>query len=239
MLRLDVLNRLFDTYLKDRAFRFLEIGPGLGDVGRYLETFENCTAGVLVDFSEQSSEHLKKRFAGSAGVSVQYGDIMQLEELSDFDVMLAFEVLEHVENDEQMLAGIAQKLVPGGLFFMSVPAYQKKWQRQDEYAGHLRRYERAELNSKLRNAGFELLEIVDYGFPLTSLMRPVRWFAYRNRPSEDAVELTKRSGVDRPFFSTKSTQLARLFYWPFQKIQWLFRKGELGDGLIVVARKAR
>lgn len=237
MLRLHILQRLFDQYLPRSHFRFFEIGPGRGDVAAYVNSTADSKGGVVVDFAEASVEYLSKRFHSASNMQVHRGSFQDAELRDSFDVALAFEVLEHVPDDEAMLINIANKLEKDGLLFLSVPAYMRKWQKQDEYAGHLRRYERTELTQKLRSSGFDPLEIYDYGFPLTTLLRPIRWVAYRKRPEESAEELTKRSGVDRPFFEKKSTTVSLLLYRPFQWLQWFFRRSELGDGLIVVAKK--
>lgn len=237
ILRLDVLQDLFDHYLPKSGFRFVEIGPGRGDVAAYVNSIAGPKGGVVIDFAEESIKYLSERFSATPTLQVYSGTVREVELANMFDVALAFEVLEHVPNDEEVLSDVAAKLRADGLLFISVPAYERKWQRQDDYAGHLRRYERSELSQKLRKAGFEPLEIVDYGFPLTSLLRPIRWFAYRQRPQGSAEELTKRSGMDRPFFENKPVTMSLFFYRPFLILQRFFKRSELGDGLILVARK--
>lgn len=80
--------------------------------------------------------------------------------------VLAFEVLEHVEEDASLLAEVARSLRPGGLLVCSVPLRMAYWSRLDDEAAHVRRYEPEELFSKLRAAGFSLRKVeYRYGRP--------------------------------------------------------------------------
>ncbi|MFY9916745.1 MAG: class I SAM-dependent methyltransferase, partial [Nocardioidaceae bacterium] len=62
-----------------------------------------------------------------------------------FDVVGAFDVLEHCEPEAQAVAEIARVLRPGGRLLMSVPAYSWAWSPHDDQAGHYRRYTRPRL----------------------------------------------------------------------------------------------
>ena len=62
-----------------------------------------------------------------------------------FDVVSAFDVVEHCEDDATAVAELARVLVPGGRMLLSVPAYQWAWSDHDVQAGHHRRYTRPRL----------------------------------------------------------------------------------------------
>lgn len=70
-----------------------------------------------------------------------------------FDVVGAFDVIEHCEPEAQALAELARVLVPGGRLLASVPAYQWAWSDHDVRAGHYRRYTRSRLVAAVEAAG--------------------------------------------------------------------------------------
>ena len=57
-----------------------------------------------------------------------------------YDLIGAFDVIEHIEDDAAALASIAAKLKPGGKFVMTVPAHQWMWSAHDVVNHHKRRY---------------------------------------------------------------------------------------------------
>jgi len=73
-----------------------------------------------------------------------------------FDVVAAFDVVEHCEDDALALSELARVLAPGGRMLLSVPAYQWAWSDHDERAGHHRRYTRRRLVSLVEDAGMSV-----------------------------------------------------------------------------------
>jgi len=80
-----------------------------------------------------------------------------------FDVVAAFDVLEHCDPESRALQELRRVLVPGGHLLMSVPAYQWAWTDHDVAAGHHRRYTRTRLVAAVQGAGFEVLRCT-HGF---------------------------------------------------------------------------
>ncbi len=73
-----------------------------------------------------------------------------------FDAVLAFEVLEHVEDDTGLLDEIARVSRPGGVLILSTPVHASMWSPLDDACGHVRRDEPEVLFEKVRAAGFEI-----------------------------------------------------------------------------------
>jgi SAM-dependent methyltransferase len=73
-----------------------------------------------------------------------------------FDVVAAFDVLEHCEPEAQALAEISRVLRSGGRLLIAVPAYQWAWTSFDRDIGHHRRYTRRRLVRALEAAGLEV-----------------------------------------------------------------------------------
>lgn len=79
------------------------------------------------------------------------------------DAVGLFDVLEHIPDDLGFLRSLNCLMRPGGRFYLTVPAFQWLWSREDEHAGHHRRYTRKSLSRVLQTAGFDV-EYVSYFF---------------------------------------------------------------------------
>jgi SAM-dependent methyltransferase len=66
-----------------------------------------------------------------------------------------FDVVEHIEEDLGFLRHLYDLLVPGGMLYLTVPAFQALWSQEDIDAGHFRRYSLSQMEQKLEQAGFE------------------------------------------------------------------------------------
>jgi SAM-dependent methyltransferase len=118
------------------------------------------------DASGAAVEVLRGRLAGA----VQQADVTALPFAdSSFDGAVLGEVLEHVEEDREALTEIRRVLRPGGVLALSVPANPKLFGPSDEWAGHVRRYERRELLEACAEAGLTVNRCVAWGFPLSRL----------------------------------------------------------------------
>ncbi|HXH78009.1 class I SAM-dependent methyltransferase [Nocardioides sp.] len=76
---------------------------------------------------------------------------------SSFDVVAAFDVVEHCDPEERVLAEISRVLVPGGRLLMSVPAYEWAWTSHDDHNQHHRRYTKRRAVAALSAQGFQVL----------------------------------------------------------------------------------
>lgn len=86
------------------------------------------------------------------------GSAMALPFLDEaFDVVCAFDVVEHCEDDALAVGELARVLAPGGRMLLSVPAYQWAWSDHDVQAGHHRRYTRRRLSRLVEGTGMTLL----------------------------------------------------------------------------------
>lgn len=76
---------------------------------------------------------------------------------SEFDVIGAFDVLEHIKEDEKVLTQMCTALKPEGLMLLTVPQHAWLWSPIDEYAFHERRYAAADLHQRIEDAGFRVI----------------------------------------------------------------------------------
>ena len=220
-----------------RPARVLEVGCGAGDLIARVAS-GGCEA-VGVDSSPAARAEAEAR-AGRCG-----GRLAVRPELpdGDFDLVMAFEVLEHVEREREALAAWVARVRPGGHLLLSVPAHHRRWGPSDVWAGHFRRYERAELRDRLRDAGLVVEGVWSYGFPLANWVEPLRdWLAARRNPGESdwtPAQRTARSGIERGAFERLSSFLsAGPFLLPFCWIQLAFLDRDWGNGYLALARRA-
>lgn len=74
-----------------------------------------------------------------------------------FDVVAAFDVLEHIDPEEGALSEFVRVLRPGGTLLLSVPAYQWAWTSHDDLNHHHRRYTRGRAVAAVEGAGFSVV----------------------------------------------------------------------------------
>jgi len=100
------------------------------------------------------------RVCAERGVPVLRGDATRLPLApSSLDLVIAFDVLEHLEDDKAAAVSLFEALRPGGTFLVAVPVDMRLWSSHDEAVGHVRRYSRAELTDLLTGAGFVLEDV--------------------------------------------------------------------------------
>lgn len=149
------------------AARLLEVGCGTGATLRGLVPL---FAGARVTGVEPVAA--ARRVAAAAGCDVAPGSFEQLPvAASSVDMLLALDVLEHLEDDGAGLAEAARALRSGGRLLVTVPAVPALWGPHDELNHHRRRYTRAMLCDRVVIAGFRV-ERVTY---FNTLLLPLAW----------------------------------------------------------------
>lgn len=158
--------------------KILELGSGTGGNLLMLQRFGQVTAVE----KDALARALSARNAWGT-MEVKAGFLPDgLPELGKFDLICLFDVLEHIAEDEAALAAVRNLLAPGGSVLMTVPAFAKLWGLHDERMHHHRRYERAELATKLQQAGFMVTQLSYcnmFLFPAALAMRGVDWLGGR------------------------------------------------------------
>jgi SAM-dependent methyltransferase len=96
-------------------------------------------------------------------------DARHIPALDVFDLTGAFDVIEHIADDEGVLHGMRAATRTGGGTIIAVPQHPWLWSRADDVAHHQRRYRRGELEEKLRRNGFEVL----FSTSFTALLLPL------------------------------------------------------------------
>jgi SAM-dependent methyltransferase len=161
-----------------------------------------------------------------------------LGEISEtFDMVCAFEVLEHIENDVAALVDWRARLNPGGHILLSVPAHARRYGPHDELAGHFRRYDRAALTTTLERAGFVTRRLTSHGIGLGQVLEWARNQIARRQASGGTFEdRTAASGrLIQPHSGASALACAALAA-PFRLVQAPFAGGDVGTGYVALAR---
>ena len=80
-----------------------------------------------------------------------------------FDLVCAFDIVEHVDDDDGALSELSRVAAPGATFLLSVPLHPSQWSAFDDFVGHRRRYQPEQLLEKLAEHGFSVNQSAVYG----------------------------------------------------------------------------
>jgi ubiquinone/menaquinone biosynthesis C-methylase UbiE len=122
--------------------RILDIGSGTAPVS------PDLARTVVADVSEEAMKNVDAVSKVVTSITAMSFDA------ASFDCILCSEVLEHIPDDEKAISELRRVLRPGGVLVATVPFQKRFWAEDDEYVGHLRRYDAGELEQKLRAGGF-------------------------------------------------------------------------------------
>jgi len=195
-------------------------GPGL-----MLNELQKVGTTSGMDFSDDAINFSRQHFEGV----LKKCDLPSVVPFAknSFDLLLALDVVEHIENDVGALEVFQRLLKSGGCGILTVPAFMFLWSEHDEINHHKRRYTLPEFKQKILAAGFEIEKISYYNTLLFPLVATVRFLnKLLKRKSDSDVELPGKmvnSILKRIFLLEKS--LLKFFNLPF------------GVSLIAVVRK--
>lgn len=168
-------NRLL-IWALDRYFpnteTFLEIGCGTGFVLSGIQREFQDIKLFGSDIFSKGIMYAKERVPNAEFFQM---DARRIPFESEFDVIGAFDVIEHIEEDEIVLAQIFRAIKSGGGVILTVPQHQWLWSKSDEIACHKRRYSKKGLAAKVEKAGFRILRLTSFVSFLLPLMAASRF----------------------------------------------------------------
>lgn len=226
-----ILLSLFQQHVGDGECDVLEIGCGTGFV---LSALARRFPGYRLLGAEIYTEGLE--FARERVPSAQFCqlDAARMPFRGAFDAAGAFDVLEHIDDDEAVLKGLNRALKPQGSLLITVPQHPWLWSQYDEAGHHKRRYSRPELLEKVARAGFRTI----YASSFVTLLLPLMILNRRaqkdsGRPSESVSEQAMRDLAPRPVVNSLGALLLR----GDELAMKLGISLPAGGSLVVVARK--
>ena len=231
-LRYDVVGRMLPAGVSD----VLEVGCGQGAFGARLAQRYHYL-GVEPDRASWTVAEQRIRAAGHGEVRNIAVGALGAER---FDLVCAFEVLEHIEDDAAAVKEWAARLRGRGWLLLSVPAFQRRYGPADELVGHFRRYDPGALTALLDGCGFGEIEIRQYGFPLGYLLEAARNVIARRRlRAAAAATVAERTAGSGRLFQPSGRIRGTATQWgtaPFRLIQRAVPARR--PGLVVLARLA-
>jgi SAM-dependent methyltransferase len=144
-----------------------------------------------------------------------------------FDVILLFDVLEHISDESQFLQAFSFHLAPGGTLIINVPAGEWAYSSYDVAAGHVRRYSAETLQKTVCASGFSLQEWSYWGLPLVPalLLRKIWLLGKRDQSKIITAGFDSRSSAINKMMGLVS------------RCEWLPQK-VLGTSLMAVFSRA-
>jgi len=225
-----ILHIILDRFAeRGRRLEMLEIGCGTGTV---LSSLRH-RGDLHLTGSEiylNGLRHARRRLPDVEFIQLDATDIPFRDA---YDVIGAFDVLEHIDADEVVMRQVRAALRPGGLFLVTVPQYQWMWSQLDELVHHKRRYSRHEMLTKLAAADFEVVHSTSFVSALFPLMAARRWMDRSRSVSADSkADFESQVALPGPINTA--------FDWIMRIDETALRLGlslPFGGSLLVVARR--
>lgn len=222
-------NRLIIYAIKHyfpQAQNFLEIGCGTGFV---LQGIEKNLPHLTCSGSEIFSRGLEFANQRLSKTTLFQMDARKIPFTEEFDIIGAFDVLEHIEQDQDVLGQMYQATKIGGGIILTVPQHPWLWSQSDTYAHHFRRYVKQDLIIKLKAAGFKVVKVTSF----VSLLLPLMLISRLNQQS-------KSKKYDPSSELKVSGTLNQILEKVLDIERWLIQLGlsfPLGGSLLVIAYK--
>jgi SAM-dependent methyltransferase len=166
------------NYFPD-AKSFFEVGCGTGFV---LAGIRETFPGTRLVGSDIFTDGLIFAKARLPGVDLYQMDARSIPFEDEFNVVGAFDVLEHLVEDHTALTQMFNAAKPGGGLLVTVPQQRHLWSASDRHAMHQRRYNKSELHTKVESAGFHVERITSFNSLLYPLMV---WSRMRQKRDRD------------------------------------------------------
>lgn len=209
-----------------RGANFCEVGCGTGYV---LTGLARAFPDARFSATEIYLDALTLAAARVPSASLYQMDARSFAFADEFDVIGAFDVLEHIEEDEAVFGELHRALKSKGTLLLTVPQHPFLWSQQDEHVCHVRRYTRCEMQTKLERGGFRVVLSTSF----VSLLFPAM-LATRKRPRvDDALyDMTADLRLSRPVNAIMGAIMAIEFALIRLGVRFPF-----GGSLLIVAQK--
>ncbi len=231
---LEILNLLKRYDLKGK--KILEIGAGTLHLSECLAS--KGASVTALDMSEELKQsHKELSITLRDSITCIEADFLKHDFKNEkFDVIIAMEVLEHVEEEKLFLEKVKKLLKDKGVIIISVPAHMSMWSKDDEAVGHIRRYEREDFKRVADNLNVKSYQLLSYGWPWINITRYLRMITtplvYKKVKDKSQVERSVFSGKSIKKMNPLKFLSNKYVIYPFWLISRLFVKTDLSEGYI-------
>jgi SAM-dependent methyltransferase len=189
------IEHIFERYIKDSFDNFLEIGCGTGFVIKMLAKKFPHKKIYASEYLLSGLYQAKIRLKNYNNVSFLQLDARKMKSKNMYSAIGAFDVIEHITEEDDVLKEIYDSLKKDGKFIFSVPQHKFLWGIYDELGFHKRRYTRKYLKQKLKDNNFEIIYINSFNsllFPLMYISRFLNKFKKKeNFDIMDELKISK------------------------------------------------
>lgn len=192
---------------KGEPLKIINVGVATGATSEMLAAFGQVTS---IEYEQACIDFTKTKI----NIDIEFGTILDIQYPDEtFDLVCAFDVIEHVENDQKAASELSRICKPGGHVFITVPAFMSIWSHHDVINHHVKRYVISEIHDLFSNS-LTTKYVSYYNFFLSMPIFIVRFFD-RLLPG-----FIKRKNTNSDFDVVSNPILNQLLYRIF-----LFEKG--------------
>lgn len=207
--------------------RILDVGCGDGSLLSHIRELFPRAELAGCDVSNEQIERNRRSIPGITFLAADASKPELLERLAaigklPFDLVTSSEVIEHVPDDRGLLENLARVVAQGGTIFVTTQS-GRRYRMDREILGHLRHYQRDDLEELVRATGLEVVQTFNCGFPILSLQK---------RAVELAFPVVVRSVASGKEPGLVSRSVMSAMYAALKAFPWLS-----GPQLVLVARR--
>lgn len=211
---------------------FLELGYGNGDMLVHLARKGFPGTGYDESVAARSAAAAALAAAGIRSVSLA----PEFPTGRTFRYIFLFEVIGYLDDPAAYLAALKANLEPEGVIVFSFTNSRHAGDAE-KLSGNMRCFSRAEMLDILARAGLVCRQCLNYGYPLSNMLRPLLHRHYRKAGPGEGKAGVAASGLQyrRQGYTLAGLLCNRLTLWPFSVLQHCFAGSDLGTGYVVMA----
>lgn len=207
-----------------KKLKVLDVGCGRGVLGAQVEGFSNWT----IDGADLNLDALSKAKPGR-GKKLLYNVCEEREPFIEaYDIVILFDVLEHINNTRPFLSSVLRHIKPGGLLLLNVPALRAFFSAYDKLVGHMRRYNKKTLAEEFNGFNLEIVDMRYWGLTMVALLAIRKLMMSAVRPNTQTVKWG---------FDPRSTFVHNVLRGMMHAETAAFSKAPVGSSLLMVGAK--
>ena len=199
---------------KAGSIKILNVGVATGHSSELLSQFGEVKS---VEFDEECYNFTKRKL----NIDIINSSILDLPfNDNSFDLVCAFDVVEHVEDDKLAVSELQRVCKKGGIVTITVPAFMFLWSRHDEINQHFKRYRKKEISRLFDEKRISILYHSYYNF---FLFIPISIFRLLNKLFGLTKSSKNNTGSDFSVNSNNDSIISKILYWIFKNENWFVK----------------